>query len=163
MPQKKAECWIFFKRKKSFHNLHLKIVRRVHQIAWRKKFIFVDFAETSEIFSEKCCEDDPVGEHHVDNQEKHSYAFPKNKTLFVFACLLELFVLAASFLLRRRLFVISTRPNISDRIWSRLTKIGGWEEKCQQYLISAVKTQTRVGFTKEGVPVSFHQSKGILG
>ena len=97
------------------------------------------------------------------NKNKQSDAFSENKTLLLLVCLLGMFVLVASFLLRRRLFVISTRPNISDRFWSRLTKIGGWEEKCQQYLIRAVKTQTKVGFTKQGVPVSFHQSKRILG
>ena len=106
-------------------------MRRVHDIASRKKIIFVDFVEKLEKSSEKSCGNDPVGEHHVDNQEKHSYAFPENKTLLLSACLLELFVLAASFLLRRRLFVISSRPNISDRIWSSPTKVGGWEEKCQ--------------------------------
>ena len=138
-------------------------MRRVHDIASRKKIIFVDFVEKLEKFSEKSCGNDPFGENHVDNQEKHSYAFLENKTLLLSVCLLELFVLAASFSLRRRLFVICTRPNIGDRIWSRLTKIGVWEEKCQQYLINAVKTQTKVGFTKQGVHVSFHQSKRIVG
>ena len=87
----------------------------------------------------------------------------KQKKLVQLVTLLGSFLRTASFLLRTRWFGISTGPNIGDTFWSSLRKMGGWEKKCNKYLKKVAKTQTKVGFTKQGVPVSFHQSKHVLG
>lgn len=59
-----------------------------------------------------------------------------------------------------RLFLISADPNISDTISSSLTKCGGWGKKWLQLLKCESVSQTRSGFRKGPVPVSFHL--GIL-
>ena len=59
-----------------------------------------------------------------------------------------------------RLFLISAAPNISDTISSSLTKCGGWGKKWLQLLKCESASQTRSGFRKGPVPVSFHL--GIL-
>ena len=59
-----------------------------------------------------------------------------------------------------RLFLISADPNISDTISSSLTKCGGWGKKWLQLLKCESVSQTRSGFRKGPVPVSFYL--GIL-
>ena len=67
---------------------------------------------------------------------------------------------ALLFSFHTRLFLISADPNISDTISSSLTKCGGWGKKWLQLLKCESVSQTRSGFRKGPVPVSFHL--GIL-
>ena len=61
-----------------------------------------------------------------------------------------------------RLFLISADPNISDKFSSSLTNCGGWDKKWLQHLKCESVSQTRSGFGKEWVPVSFHLGIFIL-